>query len=237
MAKILGTLIIMLSMTSCIGFGAFPVGVYDESEVYRDTAPPPRVHRPDTRRAKPLPRPSYDDYYSKPSNSSRRPSNAYGQKCLSAYGQTKCGYGCEKAYGKIKCGTHPGMQCVSAYGDIKCGYNCVKAYGKIKCGSRSSYSRKTTEGSYNDYYSKSERRSKNNSYDNYYSKDRETFTARTASKCLSAYGKIKCGYGCVEAYGKIKCGKSPGMQCMAAYGDIKCGYGCTKAYGQVKCKE
>ena len=54
-------------------------------------------------------------------------------ECLSAYGQTMCGYGCESAYGRVVCGSEPGMTCKSGFGRIECGYGCQSAYGMIKC--------------------------------------------------------------------------------------------------------
>jgi hypothetical protein len=42
-------------------------------------------------------------------------------ECVSAYGQTKCGYSCIAAYGDIKCANWAGGACKAAYGDIICG--------------------------------------------------------------------------------------------------------------------
>lgn len=42
-------------------------------------------------------------------------------QCLSAYGETKCGYSCVAAYGEIKCADWPGGTCKAAYGEIVCG--------------------------------------------------------------------------------------------------------------------
>jgi hypothetical protein len=42
-------------------------------------------------------------------------------QCISAYGQTKCGYSCVEAYGEIKCADWPGGACKEAYGEITCG--------------------------------------------------------------------------------------------------------------------
>lgn len=42
-------------------------------------------------------------------------------KCVSAYGETKCGYACVAAYGEINCADWPGGACEAAYGNIVCG--------------------------------------------------------------------------------------------------------------------
>ena len=42
-------------------------------------------------------------------------------ECVSAYGETKCGYNCQAAYGEIRCADWPGGVCQAAYGDIACG--------------------------------------------------------------------------------------------------------------------
>jgi uncharacterized membrane protein len=55
-------------------------------------------------------------------------------QCLSAYGQTKCGYGCEAWYGQIECAEWPGGACEASYGRITCGppapLNWLNAYTK-----------------------------------------------------------------------------------------------------------
>ena len=42
-------------------------------------------------------------------------------QCLSAYGETKCGYSCLAAYGEIKCADWASGACKAAYGEIVCG--------------------------------------------------------------------------------------------------------------------
>lgn len=42
-------------------------------------------------------------------------------QCVSAYGETKCGYSCVAAYGDIKCADWAGGDCKAAYGEIVCG--------------------------------------------------------------------------------------------------------------------
>lgn len=82
--------------------------------------------------------------------------------CLSAYGQTVCGYGCTSAYGMTRCAKTPLGVCTAAYGEvvcwdppegvtgsrgpkaacradygkIACGYGCTAAYGQVRCASR-----------------------------------------------------------------------------------------------------
>ena len=42
-------------------------------------------------------------------------------QCVSAYGETKCGYSCVAAYGDIRCADWAGGSCKAAYGEIVCG--------------------------------------------------------------------------------------------------------------------
>jgi hypothetical protein len=62
-------------------------------------------------------------------------------ECLSAYGETKCGYNCKAAYGEIRCADWPGGVCQAAYGEIVCGppapLNWTSIYGN---GNTSSHS-------------------------------------------------------------------------------------------------
>ena len=83
-------------------------------------------------------------------------SNAFADaECLSAFGETVCGYDCIQAFGEIKCAQTPMGTCVSAFGEITCydpprhvtqkaecktafgetvcGYHCMVAFGEIKC--------------------------------------------------------------------------------------------------------
>src|SRR5262245_48961818 len=57
-------------------------------------------------------------------------------QCVSAYGQTKCGYGCVAAYGRITCAERPGQSCLADNGYVRCGYGCVAAYGQVRCAER-----------------------------------------------------------------------------------------------------
>lgn len=82
--------------------------------------------------------------------------------CVSAFGNTACGYNCVSGFGQVACaqwpgGTcttsmgrivcgpaategwerwwRPGMQseCVTAFGETACGFSCVSAYGDVAC--------------------------------------------------------------------------------------------------------
>lgn len=55
------------------------------------------------------------------------------KECLSAFGQTVCGYNCLKSIAAIKCASDPGAICLESYGRIECGFDCKEAYGNIKC--------------------------------------------------------------------------------------------------------
>lgn len=130
-----------------------------------------------------------------------------GAECLSAYGETRCGFDCKAAYGEVRCAATPAgvceaaygkvtcwdpprrrggwrggeaAKCVSAFGETRCGFGCVAAYGEIRCGER------------------------------------------PGATCLAAYGEIACGFGCKAAYGEVRCAKRPGGICEAAYGEIVC---------------
>jgi len=84
-------------------------------------------------------------------------------ECLTAYGQTACGYACVAAHGQVRCAEVPWGACLAAYGQvacgpaasargpgerpwpraqcraargrIACGYHCVVAYGQVRCAS------------------------------------------------------------------------------------------------------
>lgn len=41
-------------------------------------------------------------------------------ECVTAFGQTACGYGCVTAFGQVQCAKRPGGVCQAAYGEIVC---------------------------------------------------------------------------------------------------------------------
>ncbi|MFT6234403.1 MAG: hypothetical protein ACJAZO_004926, partial [Myxococcota bacterium] len=49
------------------------------------------------------------------------PASAEDSSCLSAFGQTECGWSCAAAYGQVRCGLWPGASCKAAYGQVVCG--------------------------------------------------------------------------------------------------------------------
>src|SRR5690606_21544197 len=71
-------------------------------------------------------------------------------ECVSAFGQTACGYHCVVANGGVSCADWPGGSCATAYGQTVCGpppppgwqsswspsvqASCIQAYGRIACG-------------------------------------------------------------------------------------------------------
>jgi hypothetical protein len=68
-------------------------------------------------------------------------------QCLSAHGETACGYDCLSSYGQLKCAQTPSGICRAAYGEVVCWdppsdceeesappAECLSNYGKTACG-------------------------------------------------------------------------------------------------------
>ena len=82
--------------------------------------------------------------------------------CMSAFGETACGYDCVAAFGEVQCAERPlgrcesafgevvcadpprwllleyGMslprvECMSAFGETACGYECTSGFGEVRC--------------------------------------------------------------------------------------------------------
>ncbi len=102
---------------------------------------------------------------------------------------------------------HQGQaECKSEYGTTACGYHCIGSYGTVRCA-------KTPAGACGSAYGEV------TCWDPPYTDSRYPFMA---AECMTAYGKIECGYGCAKAYGDVKCATRPGGVCTARYGDITC---------------
>jgi hypothetical protein len=73
-------------------------------------------------------------------------------RCLSAFGETACGWDCVAAFGQVRCADWPYGACFAAFGDVVCGpaaprgwrlwvasgdlrpAECLAAFGRIACG-------------------------------------------------------------------------------------------------------
>jgi len=155
------------------------------------------------------------------------------QSCLSAYGQTACGYGCLAAYGDVQCATQPDATCEAAYGQIACGFDCEAAYGQIRCAQTPNGICVAAYGEVTCF---------------------ESQAGTQPWSCGSAGGATACGYGCIVYGNQLACAQDPSHsctvtqagfvtcgesaiveqpECLSAYGQTVCGYGCEAAYGQV----
>lgn len=72
--------------------------------------------------------------------------------CLSAFGETACGFHCVAAFGVVRCADWPYGACLAAFGDVVCGpdaprgwrawlldgpipqASCLADFGRIACG-------------------------------------------------------------------------------------------------------
>jgi hypothetical protein len=163
------------------------------------------------------------------------------ERCVSAYGQTQCGFSCVAEYGQIKCaatplgackaaygqvrcwdpqravletaGRHtPQAQCIANYGEIACGWSCVAGYGQLRCA-------QTPTGI---CVADSGKLTCADPAPSYRPHSRGGGRQVPQAQCLSKYGTTVCGYGCVAEYGQVKCSQVPGGVCAAAYGKITC---------------
>lgn len=152
-------------------------------------------------------------------------------QCVTAYGETACGYDCTAAYGEIACAQTPHGVCQAQYGEVTCWDPPVVA--RVEDHQIAEY--------------RGEHR-------------RPELRDDAPPRCVSAYGTTACGFDCTAAYGQVACAATPQGACEAAYGDLKCwdpptpapygfppaeclaaygqiacGYGCEAAYGEVTC--
>lgn len=142
--------------------------------------------------------------------------------CLTAYGQSACGYDCTAGYGKVRCASVPHGSCTAAYGDVVCGPDplrgapvaadweqatCISAFGKSACG----YDCKSGFG--------------------------EVGCAPTPwGACVAAYGGVTCSGGdATLVYAAFNGQAIPQATCTTAFGRRACGYGCVAARGQIAC--
>ncbi len=150
--------------------------------------------------------------------------------CLSAFGQTACGYDCEAAYGKVACAQTPEGKCEAAYGDITCWDPPPQAPTMRR--PRIDPGFLPPAGRPND----------------------------PPATCESAFGMQACGYDCEAAFGVVKCALTPQGVCDSAFGEVTCwdppyrlapgappatcesafgktacGYDCEAAFGEIAC--
>jgi len=114
--------------------------------------------------------------------------------CVSAYGETACGWSCTAAYGEVRCARTPYGLCEAAYGEITC-WDPPGAGAAASPHSGHGHSRHQSAA---------------------------VSEAWPPSTCESAYGLTACGWDCTAAYGQVRCARTPQGRCEAAYGEVTC---------------
>lgn len=142
--------------------------------------------------------------------------------CLSAFGQTACGYDCKAAFGKVKCSNVPYGTCHAAFGDVVCGpapipgafavttwpkAECVSAFGKIACG----YACVTGFGEVG-------------------------CAAAPWGACVAAFGGVTCASGDPSLLWSSARGEPiPQATCISSFGKRACGWNCVAKRGETVC--
>ncbi|TVQ92074.1 MAG: hypothetical protein EA397_07810 [Deltaproteobacteria bacterium] len=143
--------------------------------------------------------------------------------CITAFGQTACGYDCRAAYGQVRCAptpygrchagfgtlrcgpesvgdvvpSHwPRATCRAAYGDVACGYNCVAGFGEVAC------------------------------------------AAAPWGACVAGYGGVSCSATRKAVVDAELLGSSiPQATCVQGFGQRACGWNCVASRGTVTCAD
>lgn len=141
--------------------------------------------------------------------------------CLTAFGETACGYDCLAAFGQVRCAQVPHGACHAAFGTVACGpgspdrfspsdwpkATCVAAYGKIACG----YGCARGFG--------------------------EVACASTPwGACIAAYGGVTCTPDDPRVIRASLYGSSiPTSTCVAGFRKRACGWSCFTSRGEAVC--
>lgn len=160
------------------------------------------------------------------------------QKCLSEYGQTKCGYACTAGSGQVKCAASPLGACAAAYGKVVCWdpspdvvqaharrtgpASCLAQYGKIACGWSCAAGAGDVKCAATPLGACLADNGKVVCSDPPAPLRGPRYRDVPPQQCASGYGKTACGWGCVADYGQVKCSQKPGGVCQAASGKITC---------------
>lgn len=152
--------------------------------------------------------------------------------CLTAYGETACGFGCAASAGEVRCaatpaglcqgtargvvcfdppegGWHlPRASCLVVGGLTACGYGCQAAGGDVKC-AQSPWGLCIADFGRVECW------------------DPPSAPVATAgptppAECLRDFGTLACGWGCVAALGQVRCSQVAGGRCRVDVGRLQC---------------
>lgn len=172
------------------------------------------------------------------------PASADDSSCMSAFGQTECGWSCAAGYGQVHCGHWPGANCEAAYGQvicgpeptpgwrsalgttppkaecmtasgsIACGYGCIAAVGQVKCANTPAGSCTVANGEIT-------------CFDPpivpvLVGVPGQGVPSLSEAECLSAYGQTACGYHCTASGGQVNCASEATGMCVAVGGAVVC---------------
>jgi hypothetical protein len=150
-------------------------------------------------------------------------------KCLTAHGQTACGYDCRASFSEVRCASTPygtcalfndrvycfdpsaaaihhppdeGLrpECKSIAGEVACGFNCVIARGKVACA-------QTPYGVCREHFGELK------CWDPSEATIHEWGSSIPRPTCLTASTAIACGYDCKADRSEVKCAATPRGRC------------------------
>jgi len=153
-------------------------------------------------------------------------------ECLTAFGQTACGYSCAAASGEVRCAATPAGVCQGASGGVvcfdppaggfrlpraacltssgatACGYGCQAAGTDVKC-AQTPYGLCVADFGRVDCW------------------DPPALPATPAlvaipAQCVRDFGSLACGWGCVAEAGQVRCSQVPGGRCRLDVGRLVC---------------
>lgn len=156
-------------------------------------------------------------------------------QCVTAYGQTRCGYACTAEFGDVQCArTALGVcvaaggrvhcwdpaddvvraystqrapaECRTAYGMTACGWACRDAFGDVKCAATPAGTCMEAGGRVSCF------------------DPRVPLPPPVAvqSQCITQFGVTACGYGCMAALGQVRCARTPQGSCREVAGVVRC---------------
>lgn len=159
-------------------------------------------------------------------------------RCITAYGQTVCGYDCSAVNGEVRCASTPygaciatdqhvtcwdpapqlawatngrlqQARCVRNTNGVACGYACVTAYDDARCSATPFGACDADQGAL-------------------VCADPPVPVvlahqgAPPAMACMRLNGQIACGYHCVSANGEVRCASTPNGICQVTNSHVVC---------------
>ncbi|MCC6334641.1 MAG: hypothetical protein IT380_11740 [Myxococcales bacterium] len=151
--------------------------------------------------------------------------------CLSAYGQTVCGFSCAASAGQVRCAATPAgichstaegvvcfdpeggwrlprASCLVSAGVTACGYGCQAVGGDVKC-AQTPYGLCIADFGRVDCW------------DPMLPLEQPPAEVPPA-ECVRDYGSLACGWGCAVELGQVRCSQVPGGRCRADLGRLVC---------------